>query len=328
MVIIQVKNLKKVFKTHKREPGLGNALKSLVKRKYLVKTALKGISFEINKGEVVGFIGPNGAGKSTTVKALSGVLYPTSGDVNVLGYTPWKDRIKYVRNIGVVFGQKTQLWWDLPAIDSYYLNKQIYRIPSKEFKRRLNYMLKYLDLREVSKKPVRDCSLGERMKCEIVAALLHNPKLVFLDEASIGLDIIAKNLVRDFIIRQNQEQGTTFLITTHDMQEIERLCQRLIIINHGEIIYDGGIEHIKKRYLKKKLVHVKLETKKNNFSFKGVKVIKEKDYEIVLNLDTQISSVKDLVDYLLKNYNVADINISDPPIEEIIEKIYREKKRI
>ena len=186
--MIVVKDLKKIYKTYEREPGLINAIKSLFHRKYEYKEALKGISFEVEEGEILGFIGPNGAGKSTAIKALSGVLFPTSGEVNVMNFIPWKDRVKYVKHIGVVFGQKEQLWWDLPAIDTFYLHKDLYEIEEKEFEKRLKNMVKILQIEDVMKTPVRDLSLGERMKCKILAALIHNPKLVFLDEPSIGLD--------------------------------------------------------------------------------------------------------------------------------------------
>jgi ABC-2 type transport system ATP-binding protein len=321
-IVIEVKDLRKTFKTHKREAGFGNAVKSLFKREYVITDALKGISFTIEEGEVVGFIGPNGAGKSTTIKALSGILYPSGGEVNVLGFIPWKDRISYVSNIGVVFGQKSQLWWDLPALDSFYLNKFIYKIPEREFKERLSFLLKYLSLEELAKKPVRDLSLGERMKCQLVAALLHRPRLVFLDEPSIGLDAISKNLFRDFIIAENKKYGTTFIITTHDMQEIERLCKRVIIINNGLIVYDGDLATIKKKFLNKKLVDVILEEKGKRFSFPGAKLLETEDYRFRVELDTEKASVKSLVNHILKSYDVEDINIADPDIEEIIRKIY------
>ena len=320
---IIVNNLKKTYKTSTREPGFINAVKALFKRTYEYKDALKGISFTVKKGEIVGFIGPNGAGKSTTIKALSGVLYPTSGTVNVLGYTPWKDRVKYVKHVGVVFGQKPQLHWDLPAMDTYYLNKDIYEIPEQEFTERLHHMIKLLDLAEVAKKPVRDLSLGERMKCKLVASLLHNPDLVFLDEPSIGLDVIAKNVMRDFILETNKQHQTTFIITTHDMQEIERLCDRVIIINHGEIVYDGPLQDIKKKFQTFKAVEVKLETEQNDFSHKGCKVLEKRPYELKIEIDTKQTTIKAVIDQLIKNYDVADINVADPPIEDIIELIFK-----
>ena len=321
-LIIQVKDLKRVYKTHEREPGLFNAIKSLIKRKYEYKEALKGITFEVEEGEILGLIGPNGAGKSTILKILSGVLYPDSGYVNVMGFIPWKDRVKYVKNIGVVFGQKEQLWWDLPAIDTFYLHKELYDI-GDEFKERLSYMIRILNVEDIVRTPVRDLSLGERMKCKIIAALLHNPKLVFLDEPSIGLDVIAKDNLRDFIKDVNKRYKTTFIVTTHDMQDIERLCERIIIINHGEIIYDGLLSMISEEYIKSKIIDVKFEEKFEDFEFKGCKILERKDYELKIELDIKKQSIKNIINYLLTNFKVADINIEDPPIEEIIKLIYK-----
>lgn len=320
--IIYVENLKKTFKTHSREPGLANAIRSLFKRKYVVKDALKGINFEIMPGEIVGFIGPNGAGKSTTIKALSGILYPTSGKVEVIGMVPWKNRVKYVGNIGVVFGQKNTMWWDLPAVDTFELNREFYAIPLKEYKERLDRMVKLLDVEKVMGTPVRDLSLGERMKCQAITSLLHNPKLVFLDEPTIGLDIIAKDRFRDLIKDANKRYNTTFIVTTHDMQDIEKLCDRVIIINHGEIIYDGSLKNIKKDYLSTKIVDVKLEEAHKGFKLSGCKVLKRRRYELVIEVNTNKVSVNKVISFLLKNYSVADILIQDPPIEDIIKKIY------
>lgn len=321
--VIAVKNLKKTYKTHNREQGLLNAIKSLFHRKYEYKEALKGISFDVDEGEILGFIGPNGAGKSTAIKALSGVLFPSSGSVDVLGFVPWRDRIKYVKHIGVVFGQKEQLWWDIPAIDTFYLHKDLYDIEKTEFEKRLNHMVKILQIEDIMKTPVRDLSLGERMKCKIVAALIHNPKLVFLDEPTIGLDVVAKERLVDFIKDVNKKYNTTFLVTTHDMQDIERLCKRIIIINHGEIIYDGYIEHVKNKYLRKKVIDAKFEDDKVEFNLDGCRIISSKKHEIEIELDLDKNSIKNLINYLLANYKIADITIQDPSIEEIIKSIYK-----
>ena len=321
--IIVVNDLKKIYKTHEREPGLVNAIKSLVNRKYNYKKALKGISFEVEEGEILGFIGPNGAGKSTAIKALSGVLFPSSGTVEVMGYIPWKDRVKYVKHIGVVFGQKEQLWWDLPAVDTFYLHKDLYEIEEKEFEKRLKQMVEVLQIEDIMKTPVRDLSLGERMKCKILAALIHNPRLVFLDEPSIGLDMIAKERLVDFIKEVNKKYNTTFLVTTHDMQDLEKLCKRVIIINHGEIIYDGYLEQIKDKYLKEKVIDIKFEEAKVDFKLKGCKVLEKTKYELKIELDTTKNSIKNLVDYLLTNFEILDITVKDPDIEEIIKIIYQ-----
>ena len=321
--IINVKDLKKTYRTSKKKPGVLNAAKALFKKDYEYKDALKEVSFTVKRGEILGFIGPNGAGKSTTIKALSGVLYPTSGEVNVLGYTPWKERENYVSHIGVVFGQKPQLYWDLPAMDTFLLHKEIYAIPEKEFERKVKHMVDLLSLDEVSKTPVRDLSLGERMKCKLVASLLHNPDLVFLDEPSIGLDVIAKNIMRDFIKETNEKRKTTFIITTHDMQEIERLCDRVVIINHGGIVYDGLLADVKKKFQTFKVVDVKLETEQKNFRKKGCTILEKQPYELKIQIDTKKTTIKEVVDYLIREYDVADINVSDPPIEEIIELIFK-----
>ncbi len=324
MPAISVKDLRKTFKVYKRGQGVLEAVKSLFSREYTIKDALKKVSLEVQEGEIVGLIGPNGAGKSTLIKILSGLLWPDGGEANVLGMVPWENRIKYVANIGVVFGQKSQMIWDLPPIDSFYINKDLYDVPEPDFSKRLNFMVKMLEVQEIMKSPVRELSLGERMRCEVINALLHYPRLVFLDEPSIGLDVIAKDKLRDFILKINREQKTTFIITTHDMQDIEKLCKRIIIINHGRIIYDGPLEDIKKKYFTDKHIEVKFGDKIRTFKFKGCKVIDKQDYQIKIELNTKKAPVQDLINYLLKNFDVADITVADPPIEEIIRKIYRE----
>ena len=323
MQLIRVKDLKKTYKTHKRKEGLLNAVKSLFHREYVIKEALKGVSFNIDEGEIIGFIGPNGAGKSTTIKALAGVLYPDSGTTDIMGFTPWEDRTRYVKNIGVVFGQKPQLFWDLPPLDTYWWNKEVYDIPETEFRQRMNYMIKLLDAEEIVKTPVRDLSLGERMKCTVISALLHNPRLVFLDEPSIGLDVIAKGKLREFIVELNKNQKTTFIITTHDMGDIERLCKRVIIINHGRLIYDGPLADIKKRYLTHKHLTVTFNKLDKEFQLEGCKVVDKQPYELKIELDTREQTVKRAIDYLMGEFDVADIIVQDPPIEEIIKKIYK-----
>ena len=325
--VIQVQDLKKTYKTHRRKAGFINAVKSLFKREIVLKHALQGVNFDIKQGEIVGFIGPNGAGKSTTIKVLSGVLHPSSGNVKTLGFTPWKDRVKYVKHIGVVFGQKPQLHWDLPPLDTYWLNKEVYDIPEFEFNKRLNHMITLLDVEEVVHTPTRDLSLGERMKCKLIAALLHNPKLVFLDEPSIGLDVIAKDKFREFIIDVNKKYKTTFIVTTHDMGDIEKLCKRIIIINYGVIVYDGPIAKIKKEYLTHKHLDVKFNELTKKFKLKGCKVIKQDEYELKVKLDTKKQTIKNAINYLITDFDVADILVQDPPIEEIIQKIYKEKRQ-
>ncbi|MEM4247811.1 MAG: ATP-binding cassette domain-containing protein, partial [Candidatus Nanoarchaeia archaeon] len=251
-----MRNLKKTFKSYKRGAGLLEAFKVLVAGKHEIKRALKGISFEVEEGEILGFIGPNSAGKSTAIKAMCGVMMPDSGTVKCLGFDPWYQREEYVKNIGVVFGPKSLLAWDLPAIDTFFYIKELYDIPSKEFGKRVAYFTKLLGVEGISKIPVRNLSLGERMKCNLIVALLPKPKLVFLDEPTVGVDLIAKDKIREFIKKVNREEKTTFVVTTHDMDDIEKLCERIVLINHGEIVYDGLLSKIKERYIKDKHLNV------------------------------------------------------------------------
>lgn len=258
--MIQVSGVKKYYKIAKREKGFFQAVKNLFYRKYEIKKAVDDISFSIKKGEVVGFIGPNGAGKSTTIKMLSGILYPDAGEVVVNGYIPWKQRKQYVKNIGVVFGQKSQLNWDLPLIESFELMKYIYRIPTKKYEENLQKFTELLDMESFINQPVRQLSLGQRMRGDIVAALLHSPEIVFFDEPTIGLDVVAKEKIRAFVKYMNQTEQTTIIFTTHDMQDIEKVCERLIIIDTGKKIFDGSIEEIKSKYADSKTVEIVLDT--------------------------------------------------------------------
>jgi len=323
MAIIEVKNLKKSFKSYKRGAGLLEAFKILLARKFEIKRALRGVSFKVEEGEIMGMIGPNGAGKSTAIKAMCGVMLQDSGNVKCLGFDPWKQREEYVRNIGVVFGPKPLLFWDLPAIDTFFYMKELYDIPSEEFGKRLSYFTKLLDIADVSRNPVRNLSLGERMKCNLVAALLHNPKLVFLDEPTVGVDLIAKDRIREFIEKVNREEKTTFIITTHDMGDIEKLCKRIIIINHGKIIYDGLLSKIRGKYIKEKHLYVKLENPAKSFKFKGCNITSVSDYELKIEVNLKEQTVENVMEFLLKKFKIADITISNPEIEEIIKEIYR-----
>ena len=324
MAIITVKNLKKEFKTYEKGQGILESIKSLFKRKYKITKAVDGISFSIKKGEIVGFIGPNGAGKSTTIKALTGILTPTSGEAEVLGYIPWKHREKYVKHIEAIFGQKSQLWWDLPAIDTFYLLKEIYEIPKQDFEKRLNYFVKIFKIKDIYKRPVRNLSLGERMKCEFIASMLHNPKIVFLDEPTIGLDVIAKETIRRTIKRINRDYKTTFILTTHDMGDIEELCKRIIIIDHGKIIYDGPIRKIKQKFIKQKIVEIDFHEKFKDLTLpQGCTIKSKNNFKAVIEVDLEKSSVSELISYLLNNFNVKDLRIKEQKIEEIIKNIYR-----
>jgi ABC-2 type transport system ATP-binding protein len=246
--MIELKNLSKTFKVAKRNAGFGNAVKALFKRDYELIRALDDISFTIDDGEMVGYIGPNGAGKSTTIKIMCGILTPDNGTCVINGRTPWKDRMAHVRDIGVVFGQRSQLWWDVPVIDSFELLKDVYKLKEDSYRKTLNELVELLDLSELLKTPTRNLSLGQRMRCEVAASLLHNPKILFLDEPTIGLDAVSKIAVREFIKKRNKTSGTTVILTTHDMNDIEALTDRVLLIGKGRILLDGSFESFKSRF--------------------------------------------------------------------------------
>jgi ABC-2 type transport system ATP-binding protein len=248
MNAIEVHHLRKAFQVQQNRAGLKGAFQDLFKRSYKEVVAVNDISFSIPKGEICGYIGENGAGKSTTIKMLTGILVPTSGDIHVNGMVPYKDREKFVQNIGVVFGQRSQLWWDLGVIESFNLLRKVYRVPADEYKKRLDELVQRLDLADILNRPVRKLSLGQRMRCELAASLLHNPSIVFLDEPTIGLDIMVKSEIRDFLKELNQRYETTILLTTHDLQDIEALCSRVIMLDDGNIIYDGGLQQLKDKW--------------------------------------------------------------------------------
>lgn len=247
--MITVSGISKSFKVAKRTSGVGNAVKALFRREYTEVAALNDISFSIAPGEIVGYIGPNGAGKSTTIKVMSGILVPDQGSCQIMGYTPWLDRVAYVKNIGVVFGQRSQLWWDVPVIDSFDLLRDIYDVPEAEYRSNLKLLTETLDLDDIIRTPVRQLSLGQRMRCEIAASLLHSPSILFLDEPTIGLDAVSKIAVRQFITRINKEKGVTVILTTHDMNDIEALAQRILLIGKGNLLYDGDLTTLRERYV-------------------------------------------------------------------------------
>ncbi len=323
MTVIEVTNLKKEFKAKQKEPGVKGAVKAMFFPKYKQINAVNNISFTVKKGEMVGFIGPNGAGKSTTIKMMSGILFPTSGKIKVLGFNPQEERKKLAFKIGTVFGQKPQLWYHLPAIDTFNLFSKIYEIDENVYQQRLKRLVKMFGIKEFLNQPVRKLSLGQRMRCELVASLLHNPQVLFLDEPSIGLDIIAKKRIRELIRQLNEEEGVTVILTSHDMDDVEQVCNRLVIINHGKIVYDGSTKHIREKYLRKKVIKILLPQKiKFDFIAKGVKVIPHGEYRYDLEVDTSVHSINKLVQEVISKYKVEDLSILDPPIEEIIEQIY------
>ena len=304
--IIEVKNIKKYYKVAKREKGLKATIKNLFHRKYEIKKAVNDISFSIKKGEIVGFIGPNGAGKSTTIKMLSGILYPDEGEIKINGFIPYKQRKQYVKNIGVVFGQKSQLNWDLPLIESFELMKYIYKIPEKIYEANLSKFTELLEMKDFIHQPVRQLSLGQRMRGDIVAALLHSPKIVFFDEPTIGLDVVAKDKIRDFVKYMNETEQTTIIFTTHDMQDIEKVCDRLIIIDTGKKIYDGSIAEIKSKYINSKTIEIWLEN--------GKKEVK--------TFDVNQIPMNEVMEELFSKYHIKDISICEPEIDGIVRDIY------
>ena len=322
---IEVKDVSKSFRINKRSAGVMGMLSNLVAPKYEKKQAVDHISFSIEEGEMVGFIGPNGAGKSTTIKMLSGILFPDEGDIRVNGYIPYKQRKDYVGSIGVVFGQKSQLQWDLPVIDSFELLKAIYRIPDEVYKKNLGRFTDMLDMGGFINQPVRQLSLGQRMRADIVAALLHSPKIVFFDEPTIGVDVVGKETIRTFIRELNREDGVTMLFTTHDMQDIEKTCNRLIIIDKGAKVYDGSLQGIRNTYGTTRQLDVEFGSGQDIQPILGVEIkdLEQEDSRrkrfIFDNKEIQINQ---LMNHLLTKYDVRDINVSEPEIERIIRKIY------
>ncbi len=322
MNIIKVDKLTKTFTTYERGGTFREALKSLIIRKKKVVEALKAVSFEIGEGELIGFLGPNGAGKSTTLKILTGILFPTSGSVEIMGYVPWKERRKYVANIGAVFGQKSQLLFDIPPIDSFLLNQSIYNIPEQTFRKTMTEMVEMLDVEKIVRKPTRQLSLGERMKCEFIMAMLHNPKIVFLDEPTIGLDVIAKEKIREFILEKNK-QGTTFILTTHDLEDVEQLAGRVIVVNHGEIVFDNTMDRLRTHLGEKKAVHVTTRNPLPSLNKPGILIRKQNsDRDAEFELDLSKLKLNEFIKKLNEESVISDMSIESLEIETIIKDLY------
>lgn len=321
MEAIKIENLCKTFEYYEKGQGLKGSIRNLFFRKKLKKEAVKDLNFKIQKGEMVGFLGPNGAGKTTSLKILSGILHPSSGKAEVLGYIPWERKNDFKRRISIIMGQKNQLWWDLPAIDSMNLNKQIYQIDDKKYKERLEEMTELLNVEKLLNIQVRRLSLGERMKMEIIAALLHHPDILFLDEPTIGLDILSQKGIREFLKRYNATTGVTILLTSHYMDDISDLCRRSLVINHGQVIYDDQTEQLRGVLGNKKLVKLRLkELGERNFSEYGI--IREKqDNEVILEVEK--AKIKEITKELLERYMVLDFSIEDVPLEEGVAALYQ-----
>jgi ABC-2 type transport system ATP-binding protein len=325
--LIHVRDLSKNFRSFKRREGVWGSIQNLFVREYRTVAAVERVSFEIDRGEMVGYIGPNGAGKSTTIKMLTGILVPSSGEIRINGYVPYRQRRQYVKTIGVVFGQRTQLWWDIAVIESFKLLRRIYDVPQRNFDARMEQFDAILNIRDYLHTPVRKLSLGERMRCDIAAALLHNPPLLFLDEPTIGLDVVAKHHIRQFLRTINREFRTTVLLTTHDLDDIEELCRRIMIIDHGKVLYDGQLAQLKQQLLRVKQIKFALKDRAqagalSAFSRDGLDVERVDEMTYRIRFDRVNVSTSDLIRQILDAVEVRDLLIEDEPIEEIIKRIY------
>ena len=353
MAIVEVEALRKTFRSRLRGAGLANSLRSFIAPRYREREAVKGISFALQAGEVLAFIGPNGAGKSTTIKMLTGILYPTAGRVHVLGLTPWQQRRTLAYHIASVYGQKSQLWYHLPPQDTFDLLARIYELDMAEYRKRRAFLVDVFDIGEYMSTPARKLSLGERMRCELAAALLHKPAIVFLDEPTIGLDVIARQRIRDLIGQLNAEEGLTVFLTSHDAGDIEQVCRRAIVINHGEIVLDTPVSRLKRDYLKAKTVDLLLEgsaeallkmdseSEQPRLSVRaptsiheeivetpGVRVLKAKGHGLKLAVDTSQTPLEPIIAAIMQHSHILDMTIADPPMEEIIAAIYGEKGKL
>ncbi len=348
MPIIEVNDLTKTFKTRERDAGLAGSLRSFAAPRYRLREAVKPTSFALERGEVLAFIGPNGAGKSTTIKMLTGILHPTSGKATVLGLVPWQQRRKLAFHIASVYGQKSQLWYHLPPQDTFDLLARIYELDMREYRKRREFLIESFDIRDYLRTPTRKLSLGERMRCELAAALLHKPSVIFLDEPTIGLDVIAKQRIRDLIGQLNVEEGVTVFLTSHDAGDIEQVCRRAVVINHGEIILDTPVARLKREYLKVKTVDLLLEEPAEGLlkidggqarlsiqspnsiheellDSTGVQVLKAKGHGLKLAIDTAQAPLEPVIAAIMQHCHILDMTIADPPMEEIIADIYGKK---
>ncbi|HKF45623.1 MAG TPA: ATP-binding cassette domain-containing protein [Thermoanaerobaculia bacterium] len=323
---VSVEGLTKVFRSYRREEGLAAALKSLVRRRSTETVAVSDVTFSIQPGEMVGYIGANGAGKSTTIKMLTGILTPTSGKILCNGFVPWRERTRYVATIGVVFGQRTQLWWDIAVVESFRLLKEIYGVSDADYRDRMALFDKVLGIAAYLHQPVRKLSLGERMRCDLAASLLHRPPLLFLDEPTIGLDIVAKASVREFLQEINRRDGTTVLLTTHDLSDIETLSRRVLVIDHGKLLFDGALSELRDRILPVTSIifDVKTVPAPSLLSWNGLTVSEVGAHRYRVDIDRRSLSPATAVKEIVNRFDVADLSIEEPQIEEVVKRIYRE----
>jgi ABC-2 type transport system ATP-binding protein len=328
MPIIETVLLKKVFRSIKREPGVRGALAALFSREYEETVAVENVSFSLEPGEIVGYIGPNGAGKSTTIKMLTGILVPTSGTVRVAGVVPHERRQENAENIGVVFGQRSQLYWDLPLRESFELLRSIYDIPRDRYAANLRTFSDMLDLERFMGTPVRQLSLGERMRGDFAGAMLHDPKIVFLDEPTIGLDVLAKEAIREFIAEVNRERGTTVILTTHDLADVERLARRIVLIDQGTLVYDGSLERLREQYGTHRTLVVTLFEPVPEFEIEGATVESQEGNLVRMRFDRRVTSAEALVRRVMDRYRITDLGVEEPAIEDIVRRLYLEGYRI
>lgn len=323
--IISVKNLQKHFKVYKHHRGAWGALRNLFTRQYSLVRAVDGISFAVQAGELVGYIGPNGAGKSTTIKILTGLLVPSDGEVRVNGRMPWKERKAHVAQIGAVFGQRTTLWWDLPVIESFDLLQCIYHIPPDRFRHNLDEFRRLLDLEPFLNTPVRALSLGQRMRADICAALMHDPPLLFLDEPTIGLDVVAKERIRQFILHINREHGTTVILTTHDLSDVEKLCERVMIIDHGRLLFDGQLETLRRRFGGKRELVVDFAEEYEQADTEHAEIAERDGLRVTYRFDGAAITASELIGQLSAHYRIQDLQVREPDIEDTVRRIYEER---
>lgn len=323
---IKLEGISKIFRVAQRPPGFWGALRGAFVRDYKEIKALHQVGFEIQEGELVGYIGPNGAGKSTTVKVMSGILVPDSGCCQILGRTPWKQRRAHVAEIGVVFGQRSQLWWDLPVQDSFDLLRDIYNIGESNYRRRLKELTDIFDLGSIIRTPVRQLSLGQRIRCELTASLLHNPRILFLDEPSIGLDAVTKLALRSFLKEMNQKHNVTMILTTHDMDDIETLCQRVMVIGHGNILYDGYLEGLRRKYSPQRCIRAKLASPAKTKTLPGADAVEIQGNQCLVYFRPELTPTQQMVATLTANYSVQDLVVQDADIDQMIARMYQEFK--
>lgn len=324
---IIVQDLAKTFRVAERQPGFTGAMRGLIRRTYRSIEALNGVNFSLERGELVGIIGPNGAGKSTLIKILCGILEPSSGRCEVGGLVPWRERIRHVAGIGVVFGQRSQLWWDLPVIESFELLRDIYRVPQDRFRTTAHKLISLLKIEQILDQPVRQLSLGQRMRCDIAAAMLHSPAILFLDEPTIGLDASSKLALRDFIVALNREQGVTVILATHDMHDIEALAERVLIIGNGQVLRDGSIAAMRAEFGERRLI-VDFAEDVDAIDIKEVAVVARTGRRMELAFDSRLTTVHTLIGRLAADHRIDDLSIAEPAIEELIARFYTSHRAI